>query len=101
MTNRNLVPTEIIENAIYLIRGEKVMLDRDLAQLYDVSTAALNQAVRRNRERFPEDFMFQLTPAEVAQLNRSQIVIGSEKHRDPRSRPYAFTEQGVALESGP
>jgi hypothetical protein len=73
------------------------MLDRDLAKLYDVSTAAFNQAVRRNRERFPEDFMFQLTPAEVAELNRSQIVIGSQKHRDPRSRPYAFTEQGVAM----
>jgi len=55
------------------------MLDRDLARLYDVSTAALNQAVRRNRDRFPADFMFQLTTKEVAQLNRSQIVIGSEK----------------------
>jgi hypothetical protein len=54
------------------------MLDRDLARLYDVSTAAFNQAVRRNRERFPEDFMFQLTSVEVAELNRSQIVIGSE-----------------------
>jgi hypothetical protein len=83
--------------SIYLIRGEKVMLDRDLAELYDVSTAALNQAVRRNRERFPEDFMFQLTSAEVTQLNRSQIVIGSEKHRDPRFQPYAFSEQGVAM----
>jgi hypothetical protein len=62
-----------------------------------ISTAAFNQAVRRNRERFPEDFMFQLTTAEVTQLNRSQIVIGSEKHRDPRFRPYAFTEQGVAM----
>jgi hypothetical protein len=80
-----------------VIRGEKVMLDRDLAKLYDVTTAALNQAVRRNRERFPEDFMFQLTAAETAELNRSQIVIGSQKHRDPRSRPYAFTEQGVAM----
>jgi hypothetical protein len=73
------------------------MLDRDLAKLYDVTTAALNQAVRRNCERFPDDFMFQLTAAEVAQLNRSQIVIGSAKHRNPRSRPYAFTEHGVAM----
>ena len=97
MSNTNLISIEKIERSIYLIRGEKVMLDRDLAQLYDVSTAALNQAVRRNRERFPEDFMFQLTLAEVTQLNRSQIVIGSEKHRNPRSRPYAFTEQGVAM----
>lgn len=73
------------------------MLDRDLANLYGVSTAALNQAVRRNRERFPDDFMFQLTTAEVAELNRSQIVIGSQKHRDPRSKPYAFTEHGVSM----
>jgi ORF6N domain-containing protein len=97
MSKTNLISIEKIEKAIYLIRGEKVMLDRDLANLYDVSTAALNQAVRRNRERFPEDFMFQLTPAEVAELNRSQIVIGSQKHRDPRSTPYAFTELGVAM----
>ena len=97
MSNTNLISIERIERAIYLIRSEKVMLDRDLAKLYDVSTAAFNQAVRRNRERFPEDFMFQLTSAEVANLNRSQIVIGSQKHRDPRYRPYAFTEQGVAM----
>ena len=97
MANTNLISLKKIERVIYLIRGEKVMLDRDLAKLYDVSTAALNQAVRRNLERFPEDFMFQLTLAEVAELNRSQIVIGSQKHRDPRSRPYAFTEQGVAM----
>jgi hypothetical protein len=96
LNNKSLI-TEKIERAIYLIRGEKVMLDRDLARLYDVSTAALNQAVRRNRDRFPGDFMFQLTPEELAQLNRSQIVIGSEKHRDPRFRPNAFTEQGVAM----
>jgi hypothetical protein len=97
MSNTNLILLEQIERSIYLIRGEKVMLDRDLAKLYGVSTAAMNQAVRRNRERFPQDFMFQLTPAETAELNRSQIVIGSAKHRDPRSRPYAFTEQGVAM----
>ena len=74
-----LVPVERIEKAIYLIRGEKVMLDRDLADLYQVTTAALNQAMRRNRERFPNDFMFQLSRVEAAQLNRSQIVIGSQK----------------------
>jgi hypothetical protein len=93
----SVIPVERIEKAIYLIRGEKVMLDRDLADLYQVTTAALNQAVRRNRERFPSDFMFQLTPSEVTQLNRSQIVIGSQKHRDPRFRPYVFTEQGIAM----
>jgi ORF6N domain-containing protein len=97
MNKTGLISTEKIEKSIYHIRGEKVMLDRDLAVLYGVSTAALNQAMRRNRERFPEDFMFQLTSVEVAGLNRSQIVIGSQKHRDPRSRPYAFTEQGVAM----
>ena len=92
-----LVPVERVERLIHLARGEKVLLDADLAKLYGVMTGALNQAVRRNRERFPEDFMFQLTAAEVRQLNLSQIVIGSEKHRDPRLRPYAFTEQGVAM----
>jgi hypothetical protein len=70
------------------------MLDRDLAKLYDVTTAALNQAVRRNRDRFPEDFMFQLTPDEVTQLNRSQNVIGSEKHRDPSFSALCFYRTG-------
>ena len=94
------IPVERIEKAIYLIRGEKVMLDRedrDLAELYEVQTKVLNQAVRRNRDRFPSDFLFQLTLDEVGALNRSQIVTGSQKHRDPRFRPYAFTEQGVAM----
>ena len=96
MSNTDLISIGNIEKAIYLIRGEKVMLDRDLAKLYDVSTAAFNQAVRRNRERFPEDFMFQLTSAEVDRLNRSQFVIGSEKHRDPHWS-YTFTEQSIAM----
>jgi len=97
MSNTEIIPGERIEKAIYLIRGEKVMLDRDLAELYEVQTKALNQAVRRNFDRFPADFMFQLSENEVAELNRSQFVTGSEKHRDPRFRPYAFTEQGVAM----
>jgi len=97
MSNTDLITCERVGKAIYLIRGEKVMLDRDLAKLYGVMTGALNQAVRRNRGRFPEDFMFRLTTEEVRQLNLSQIVIGSAKHRDPRLRPYAFTEQGVAM----
>lgn len=97
MTDTNLISIEKIEKAIYLIRGEKVMLDHDLAVLYQVPTKALNQAVRRNADRFPADFMFQLSDKEVAELNRSQFVTGSEKHRDPRFRPYAFTEQGVAM----
>jgi len=88
---------EKIEKAIYLIRGEKVLLDRDLAELYQVETKALNQAVHRNLDRFPADFMFQLSAKERIERNRSQFVTGSQKHRDPRSRPYAFTEQGVAM----
>jgi hypothetical protein len=74
-----------------------VLIDSDLAGLYGVTTKALNQAVKRNLDRFPEDFMFQLTAAEHVQLNRSQIVTGSQRHRDPRNIPYAFTEQGVAM----
>ena len=77
MKESSLIPIERIERAIYLIRGEKVMLDYDLAALYQVTTKALNQAVGRNRERFPIDFMFQLTVIELDQLNRSQIVTGS------------------------
>ena len=69
MSNTSLIPSEKIERAIYLIRGEKVMLDRDLAALYGVSTAVLNQAVRRNIDRFPDDFMFLLTPDEL--VNRT------------------------------
>jgi len=97
MSKTDLTTIENIERAIYHIRGEKVMPDRDLAELYQVHTKALNQAIRRNAERFPTDFMFQLSEKEVAELNRSQFVTGSQKHRDPRSKPYAFTEQGVAM----
>jgi hypothetical protein len=79
------------------LRGEKVLLDADLAGLYGVTTKALNQAVKRNRKRFPQDFMFRLTTAEAASLNRSQTVTSSQKHRDPRYRPFAFSEQGVAM----
>ena len=88
---------ERIERAIILIRGEKVMLDSDLAALYGVTTKVLNQAVKRNRSRFPEDFIFRLTIEEVAELNRSQFVTGSQKHRDPRFLPYAFTEHGALM----
>ncbi len=97
MTKTNLISVQRLQETIYLIRGEKVMLDRDLAELYQVQTKALNQAVRRNYDRFPSDFMFQLSEKEVGELNRSQFVTGSQKHRDPRLRPYAFTEQGVAM----
>jgi len=90
-------PVELIERRIYLIRGQKVMLDSDLAELYEAPTKALNQAVSRNADRFPSDFMFRLTAEEAQGMNRSQFVTGSSKHRDPRLLPYAFTEHGVAM----
>ncbi len=93
----SLIPIERIASRIYLIRGEKVILDEGLAALYGVPTKVLNQAVTRNRERFPEDFMFRLT---VEEWNRSQTVTGSQKHRDPRYPPRAFTQEGVAMLSG-
>jgi hypothetical protein len=89
-----LVPIERITSKIYLIRGMKVMLDRDLAELYDVETKVLKQAVRRNIDRFPEDFMFELSKEEFKNL-RSQFVTSS--WGGVRYRPYAFTEQGVAM----
>jgi hypothetical protein len=92
------LPTERIERSILLIRGQKVMLDRDLAELYGVETRVLNQAVRRNIRRFPPDFMFQLSPEEFAQ-RRSQIVMSKRERMGLRRRPFAFTEQGVAMVS--
>ena len=91
-----LIPTEIIENKIYLFRGQKALLDRDLAEMYGVTTKVLNQAVSRNTERFPDDFMFKLSLSEASNL-RSQIVTSSSKHGGIRWQPYAFTEQGVAM----
>jgi hypothetical protein len=108
MSNASLIPAERIERRIHLLRGQKVLLDFQLAELYEVETKALNQAVKRNFERFPEDFMFQLSEDEMEQVlrsqivtssdaNRSQFVTGSQKHRDPKLPPYAFTEHGVAM----
>ena len=97
MPEPSLVPMERIERAILLLRGHKVMFDSDLASLYGVRTKVLNQAVSRNIERFPADFMFQLTEEEATRL-RSQIVTlktGRGRHR--KYLPYAFTEQGVAM----
>jgi ORF6N domain len=91
------IPAELIERRIYLIRSHKVTLDFDLAELYQVPTKALNQAVKRNLDRFPEDFVFRLTGEETEALNRSQFVTGSQRHRDPRLLPYVFTEHGVAM----
>lgn len=96
MSNTDLMPSERIERAIYLIRGEKVMLDRDLALLYDVETKVLNRAVKRNLQRFPLDFMFQLTPEEADSL-RCQIGASKKGRGGRRYLPYVFTEQGVAM----
>lgn len=82
---KELVPIEIIENKILIIRGQKVMLDKDLAQLYEVETKRLNEAVKRNPERFPEDFMFQLTKEEFQNL-MSQSVISSHEQKSLRSQ---------------
>jgi hypothetical protein len=109
--SKEIIPAEQIALRIRNFRGEKVLLDFDLAALYDVETRILNQAVRRNADRFPADFMFQLTSDEAEKLsqvvtpsvaghdvsNSSQIVMTSGKYRGKRYRPYAFTEQGVAM----
>ena len=113
---KDVIPTERIEQAIFLVQGQKVILDGDLARIYGVPTKRLNEQVKRNRKRFPDDFAFQLTAAEFASLrlqfaiaslqpidshqenqNRSQIATGSQKHRDPRFLPYAFTEHGAIM----
>src|SRR5437016_10863461 len=98
------VPAEVIERRIYLIRGQKVMFDADLAPLYQVPTKRLNEQVKRNLDRFPEDFMFQLTDKE-AEILRSQSATSNLKsqiatssgHGGRRTLPYAFTEHGVAM----
>ena len=101
---------------IIRVRGQRVVLDADLARLYGVPTRRFNEAVKRNRARFPQEFAFQLTPEELASLrslnvasssqdadlaennrNRSQIATGSQKHRDPRYRPWVFTEHGALM----
>ena len=110
---REIIPAARIGQSIHFLRGQKVMLDFDLAALYDVATKVLNQAVKRNRERFPDDFMFRLTAAESERLliqteiskregehqtnrSRSQIVT-LKRGKNIKYRPYAFTEQGVAM----
>jgi len=109
--SKEIIPADQIALRIRHFRGEKVLLVFDLAALYDVETRILNQALRRNADRFPADFMFQLTSEEAEKLsqvltssvsghdvsNSSQIVMSSGKHRGKRYRPYAFTEQGVAM----
>ena len=96
MSSDIMVPMERIERAIYLIRGQKVMLDRDLAALYEVETKRLKEQVRRNIDRFPEDFMFVLTTEEFANW-RSQFATSNSDRMGLRHAPMAFTEQGVAM----
>ena len=91
------VPSEMIERRIYLIRGQKVMLDADLAELYQVETRVFNQAVRRNSERFPNDFMFQLTEEEASALRSQNVTLESGRGRYSKFAPLAFTEHGVAM----
>jgi hypothetical protein len=103
-------PTHVdkISSMIRTIRGQKVILDFDLARIFGVPTFRFNEAVKRNRERFPDDFLFQLTVEEAKSLtsqiailkqsgNPSQIAMGSQKHRNPRHLPYAFTENGAIM----
>ncbi|MEA1965614.1 MAG: ORF6N domain-containing protein [Candidatus Aerophobetes bacterium] len=105
MDSQAIVPVERIEKQIYLFRGKKVMIDSYLAELYGVQTRVLVQAVKRNIDRFPEDFMFQLTKDEFDALRsqfvtsnlKSQTVISKERHGGRRYLPYVFTEQGVAM----
>jgi len=95
LSERVSVPRELILQAIHLIRGHKIMLDADLARLYEVETKTLTRAVRRNVERFPEDFMFQLSKEEFDVLRRQSGT--SSEWGGRRYPPYAFTEQGVAM----
>jgi len=95
---KSLVPIEVIEKKILFIKGQKVMLDRDLAELYGVETRVLNQAVRRNIDRFPDDFMFSLTREEIMRV--SHLVISSPDGKDTlkfSKNVTAFTEQGIAM----
>ena len=96
MTGSLLIKPERIERKVLRLRGQNVMLDEDLARLYGVSVKALNQAVKRNRERFPADFMFRLTAKEARSL-RSQIVTSKPRRGGRTYAPYAFTELGVAM----
>jgi hypothetical protein len=110
--SKQIIPIEQIARSILYLRDQRVMLDYDLAILYGVEARVLNQAVKRNRDRFPDDFMFQLSTEETemvsqfvippgeqrrGKVNSSQFVTSSRKHRGKRYRPFAFTEQGVAM----
>src|SRR5262245_58504797 len=96
-TRPSLIPAERIEKAIHLLRGQKVMLDTDLAALYHVEVRAPVQAVKRNMERFPEDFMFQLTREEYAVLRSQTVILKKGRGLHRKFLPYVFAEQGVAM----
>lgn len=98
MNETSLIPEQRIQNIILSIRGEKVILDSDLAELYGVETKTLNRAVKRNKERFPQDFMFQLSNEEFTQLKK--LADDSTSWGGRRKAAFAFTEQGVAMASG-
>lgn len=105
--SKQIIPAARIAQSIFLLRGQKVMFDFDLAALYGVEARVLNQAVKRNASRFPDDFMFRISAEEAeivstfvippGKANSSQSVMSSRKHRGKRYRPYAFAEQGVAM----
>ena len=96
MSDKVGIPNEVILNKIYELRGQKVMLDRDLSELYGVETRVLKQAVRRNAKRFPSDFMFEMTKEEF-EYWRSQFVTSKEDRKGLRYAPFCFTEQGVTM----
>ena len=96
-TKAMIIPDEMVMNKIYLIRGLKIILDKDLANLYNVETKAFNQAVKRNEERFPEDFMFRLTKKEWESLRSQFVTLEIGRGKYPKYLPYVFTEQGVAM----
>jgi hypothetical protein len=96
-TDQALIPAEMIERRIYMIRSQKVMLDRDLAELYGVSTGRLNEQVKRNRKRFPDDFMFRLSKVELENWTSQFAISNSSLKMGLRRPPYAFTEHGVAM----
>lgn len=96
MKKGSLLPDELIINKIIFLRDQKVLVDRDLAELYGVDTRTLNQAVKRNLKRFPEDFMFQMSKEEF-EIWRSQIMISNSDRMGLRRPPYVFTEQGIAM----
>lgn len=98
MSEANIsVAVDAIAGRILTLRDQRVMLDADLAALYGAPTKRLNEQVKRNAERFPADFMFRLSAEETETLNRSQFATGSQKHRDPRFPPFAFTEHGAMM----